>query len=253
MYDDLSRYYDLAHAGLTEDIPFVLGLAAEASGPILEIGCGSGRLLLPLARAGHYVTGVDSSPAMLAIAAQRLAQEDDAVRERVRLLEADATAPLPSAAGTMALALVGFNTFMHFSELEAAATLRNAARLLRPGGVLCIDVDNPFELALVQDEAALALEEEWADPATGQVVQQWATYAPAEDGQAVDVTWVFRELGAPAPAEITVQMRYHYYYPHQVDLLLQQSGLRLVALYGDYDRRPFGEESDRLLLLALAA
>ena len=53
MYDRLSRYYDLSHTALTDDIPFMLGLAAETGGPILELGCGSGRLLLPLAREGR--------------------------------------------------------------------------------------------------------------------------------------------------------------------------------------------------------
>ncbi len=67
MYDQIARFYDLTHAELTADLPFVLQLASEAGGPILELGCGSGRLLLPLARAGHSVIGLDLSGAMLAM------------------------------------------------------------------------------------------------------------------------------------------------------------------------------------------
>ncbi|MEZ4518635.1 MAG: class I SAM-dependent methyltransferase [Chloroflexota bacterium] len=72
MYDRLSRYYDLSHAALVDDIPFRLDLAQKADGPVLELGCGSGRLLLPLARAGYEITGVDNSPAMLAMAERQL-------------------------------------------------------------------------------------------------------------------------------------------------------------------------------------
>ena len=62
MYDQIAHYYDLTHADLTDDIDFILSLAQAVNGPILELGCGSGRLLLPLARAGFTVTGVDNSP-----------------------------------------------------------------------------------------------------------------------------------------------------------------------------------------------
>jgi SAM-dependent methyltransferase len=251
MYDRLSRYYDRSHAALTADIPFMLALAAETGGPVLELGCGSGRLLVPLARAGHAVTGVDNSPAMLALAERRLAAEPPAVRERVRLVAADMTAAyLPDEAATMTLALVGVNTFLHLAERPALAALRAVARLLRPGGTLCLDVDNPFTLAAIDEPVEPAVEAEWTDPEGGRTVRQWAAYGPAEGEQAVDVTWTFEEIGPGALEPTTVVMRYHYSYPHQLDLLLTQSGLRLAALYGDYDRAPFAEDSERLLLLA---
>ena len=72
-YDRIARYYDLTHDRLTADVPFLLAQAAEAGGPVLEIGCGSGRLLVPLARAGQTITGVDRSAEMLARAEPRLA------------------------------------------------------------------------------------------------------------------------------------------------------------------------------------
>ncbi len=256
MYDRLSRYYDLSHAALTDDIPFMLGLAAETGGPILELGCGSGRLLLPLARAGHPITGVDNSPAMLAIADQRLAQEDADVRARVRLVTADIAAAgsatyLAYESHTTGLTICGVNTFMHLDQAQALATLRTVSRLLRPDGLLCIDVDNPFALSAVDEAPEPELEQAWTDPATGRTVRQLAAYRNADTDQAVDVTWVFEESsGATTPERTVIEMRYHYLYPHQLDLLISQSGLRLMAFYGDYDRAPFDEDSDRLLLMA---
>lgn len=251
MYESLSRYYDAVHAAQTDDIPFMLALAAETGDPVLELGCGSGRLLLPLARAGHHVTGIDNSPAMLALAEARLAAEPPDVAGRVRLVTADMAAPyLPDETETMALAVAGINTFMHLAERPALAALRTVARLLRPGGRLCLDLDNPFAPAAVSEAADPAVEAEWTDPATGRTVRQWAAYAPVDGAQAVDVTWTFEESGPDAPPPATAAMRYHYAYPHQLELWLSQSGLRLTALYGDYDRGPFDEDSERLLLLA---
>ena len=65
-YDKLAPYYDRFHEALTADVEFVLSLAQQQDGPVLEMGCGTGRLLLPLARAGFEVTGIDTSAAMLA-------------------------------------------------------------------------------------------------------------------------------------------------------------------------------------------
>ena len=89
MYEHIARFYDLSHDRLVDDIPFLLRQAAEAGGPVLEIGCGSGRLLVPLIRAGFDVTGIDSSPEMLARAELRLAAESPLVGDRARLIHGD--------------------------------------------------------------------------------------------------------------------------------------------------------------------
>ena len=152
MYDQLARYYDLSHDRLTEDIPYLLQQAAETGGPVLEIGCGSGRLLLPLARAGYDVTGVDVSPEMLARAEARLAAEPADVRRRVRLLAGDArTLQLPGNE-TFGLIFFGYNTFMHLDEAAAGAALKRLRPMLRPGGRLLIDVAGPLMLSLAADD-----------------------------------------------------------------------------------------------------
>ncbi|MEZ4518636.1 MAG: class I SAM-dependent methyltransferase [Chloroflexota bacterium] len=177
----------------------------------------------------------------------------------MRLITADIASPqdpyLPNEAQTITLAIIGINTFMHLDERQAGTALRHIARLLKPNGRLCIDMDNPFTLAAVGGYAELEVEQEWLDPDTGQAIRQLSAYRAVEDDQAIDVTWVFEEQTAdnPVPEQTVVEMRYAYLYPHQYDLLLSQSGLRLVTLYGDYDRNPFDEASDRLLVIAQPA
>jgi SAM-dependent methyltransferase len=253
MYDRIARYYDLSHDRLTSDIQFLLDLAAGTGDPALELGCGSGRLLLPLARNGFHVTGVDNSTEMLARARVRLTGEPAEVRDRVELLAGDMAAlELPEAGSRFGLAFFGYNTFMHLDETRAGRTMRRLPLLLRPDGRLFIDVDNPLALAAAADDPDFALEEEIQDPQTGEFVRQYTAYEAVQGEQAVDVTWVYEtpNPASPTPLHTKARLRYHYLYPHQIDLMLGLVGLRLLALYGDYDRTPYREDSDRLLVVA---
>src|ERR1700730_18691528 len=74
-YAEIAPYYDLGMAGFDDDVGLYLGFAQHAKGRILELGCGTGRLLLPLAEAGFALTGVDRSAAMLEQARDRLVEE----------------------------------------------------------------------------------------------------------------------------------------------------------------------------------
>ncbi len=252
-YDHIARYYDLTHDRLTADVPFLLAQAAEAGGPALEIGCGSGRLLAPLARAGYAITGVDRSAEMLARAEARLAALPAEARDRARLLQADArTLALPSGEA-FGFAFFGYNTFMHLDEAAAGAILKRLRPWLRPGGRLFIDVANPLLLSQAADDPDFVLEDTLFDAAHGETIRHYTAYEAIPGEQVVDVTWVYetdREGQDEEPARQRAKVRYHYLYPHQYDLLLTLTGFRLTAIYGDYDRTPFGEESERLLLIA---
>ena len=247
-----ARYYDLSHDWLTDDIPFLLEQAAAASGPLLEVGCGSGRLLVPLARAGHTVLGIDNAPEMLGRAEARLAAEPPDVRARVQLVAADVKAlRLPDPTSSFALAFFAYNTFMHLDEAGAAAALRQLRALLRPGGVLLLDVDNPLALSAAGDDPDFALEDVLEDETRGETVRQYTAYATVPGEQAVDVTWLY-ESDAGNPPRSRARVRYHYFYPHQYDLLFGLTGFRLTAFHGDYDRRAFDEESERLIVVGEA-
>ncbi len=250
-YSRLAPYYDLLHAGLTEDVGFVLALVARNRGLVLELGCGTGRLLLPLARAGCRVMGVDNSAAMLALACRHLAKEPALVRERASLLAGDMTRAL-FAPETFALALVPYNTVMHLGPAEAAATIRAVARQLRPGGRLFLDVANPFAVERAPGDQPLSLERILTDPDSGTTIVVLAASQLEETAQRLHTSWLFDASPAGGgPVERTVvQVAYHYYYPHQIELLLQEAGLQLEALVGGYDDEPFDEAAERMLALA---
>ena len=255
MYEHIARYYDLSHDRLVEDIPFLLKLAAETKGPVLEIGCGSGRLLVPLLRAGYSVTGVDSSPEMLARAEIRLAAESPEARARVRLVAGDVKSLRLPPEDQYDLIVFGHNTFMHLDEVAAGTALKHLRPALRDGGRLVIDVANPILLSSAADDPDFALEDVLEDKIHGETIRQYTAYEAVPGEQAVDVTWIYEarddHLGDDERTS-KARLRYHYLYPHQYDLLLTLTGYRLTALSGDYDGAPFHEDSDRLILLAAA-
>ncbi|HEX5501234.1 MAG TPA: class I SAM-dependent methyltransferase, partial [Thermomicrobiales bacterium] len=81
----LARLYDAFP--FDADLPFYLELAAAQGGRVLELACGSGRVLVPLARAGHRVVGLDASPHMLALAREKLAAAGPEVAARATLVQ----------------------------------------------------------------------------------------------------------------------------------------------------------------------
>ncbi len=252
MYDQIAHYYDLTHDQLTDDVALILALAREAGGPVLELGCGSGRLLLPLARAGFSVTGVDNSSAMLARARARLAREETAVRQRLTLISGDMTALSLPDDPRFALAIIPYNTLLHLDSDQTAAALRGIRRALGENGRLFIDLINPIAIANTPNDLTLTLEASFTDPATGHTVLQLAANRLDDLEQTLHITWIYDASppeGGPIHRTIA-QATYHYLYPHQLELLLHEAGFRLHSLHGSYDGDPFAEESERLLIVA---
>ena len=139
-YGAYARFYDLDLEGMEDDLPFLEGMAARCGSPLLELACGTGRALLPLARRGFQLTGVDVSPAMLAIARGRL--QEAGLDGRVRLVQQDMRDLDLGGRFNLAFALV--NSFSHMLTLDdQLAALAAVRRHLEPGGILILDLFNP--------------------------------------------------------------------------------------------------------------
>ena len=250
MYERVAPFYDLIHADLVEDVSFLLALAERVGGPMLELGCGTGRILLPLARAGHSITGVDNSNAMLERAKLKLRSEPESVRSRMNLVSGDASSV--EVDGEFRLVILSYNSLMHFERPALAALLKNARNHLRGDGFFYVDVDNPFEVSDPNDDDLLVLERIMTDPESGDKIIQSASSWVDSDAQRRHISWLF-DVSAPAGGPLNrtiVETDYYYLFPHQLESMLAGAGFRLEALYGDYQRRDFGENSPRLIALA---
>ncbi|MGH2522591.1 MAG: class I SAM-dependent methyltransferase [Anaerolineales bacterium] len=247
-YDLLAHYYDLENADFAEDLDFWLGLAEEHGGPVLELGCGTGRVLLNLARRGHDVTGVDNSPEMLARLEAKLAQKG--VGQNAPTVIQGSMSDF-STAQRFRLAIMPFNTFMHMLTLEEQiAALANIRRHLQPGSVLALDMPNPGEAYMAQ-EHGLTLERTFADGE--RTVQQFSSEAIDRSSQLARITWLYDSVGPQGDVRRTiVPLTLRYTFPGEMRLLLERCGFALAHLYGDYDRSPLADGWPRMIVMAKA-
>jgi len=250
-YSTLARYYDLENAGFTEDLPFWQELADEYGGPVLELGCGTGRVLLNLARRGHATTGVDNSPEMLALLEEKIRRGEQllAPTNAPIILHADMTDF--AVERQHALALMPFNAFMHLLTPEAqTAALTCIRRHLQPGAALALDMPNPGE-AYAAQEQGLTLERTFKDGEN--TVQQFSSVVVDRAAQLARITWLYDSVAPDGTVRrTTVPLTLRYTFPGEMRLLLEKCGLALAHLYGDYDRSPLTDGSPRMIVVAKA-
>jgi SAM-dependent methyltransferase len=244
----VARFFDADYAGYDHDLPVLKAYARRTGGPLLELGCGTGRALISLAEAGYRVTGVDLSPEMLRIA-QAKAQAAR-VADRVTLIQGDyAEVPLP---GTYPFAFVLMNTFLHLlTGTDQLRALRHWRAHLQPAGLLLIDVFHPDPAVLAATDGRLEWDKTWTDPQTGTTVMKLSTRSVNPAEQTVHVTLIYDEITQDGQVHRTlVPYAIRYLWRFEAELLLDKAGFELEAIYGGWDLAPFEDASDRMLMVA---
>ena len=244
---DFPRLLQAQYASFQEDLPFWLTLAASGPGPILELGCGPGRVLSVLAQAGFEVDGLDYDPEMLRRAASRLPTSQ---RGPVSLIQGDLGRF--SLGRKYGLILLPCNTFAILDESAAEESLACIRRHLLPGGVFAAELPSPHEALEFHVDPAEPIDA-FVEPETGNPIQVYADQR-AEAGQnLVQVAWRYDELRPDGTVIRTqVPMLYYLWSPEGLGEAARRSGFSSHEAFGDYDRRPFSPDSRRLLFTACA-
>ena len=254
-YDRCAAFYegDYEAAGYHHDIPFYVELAREAArrsdGPVLELGCGTGRVLLPIARAGIEVVGVDASPGMLERLRGRLAEEPEEVRRRVRLLAGDVrSVRVPGGEGAFALVTAPFRVAQHLLTLEdRRAWLRTAAHHLRrdPPGHLVFDVFQP-DYEQIADSPVVSVDVDRLDPETGRRIRRVSRADHHPEIQTLDVTfeWLVAEPGGEERTERAIETTVRWYTHGEIECLLALEGFEVTDVWGDFEGTPFGPDAE---------
>lgn len=244
-YDPFARYYDADFHGYSEDVPFFRELSRRAGGPILELMCGTGRLLLPLAEDGHPITGVDISPAMLAVARHHL----DEAGLSASLIEGDVrSVDLPSHAYTMAF--IAVNSFMHLETVrDQLAALDTARRALARRGTLVIDLFNPDPIEIAREDNRIVLDRSYE--LDGRQVQKFVAIDSDAASQTSHVTYLYDETDAAGQVcRRTMRFVLRWFYRYEIEHLLARAGFSLRAVYGSYDLDEYATGSQRLIIVA---
>jgi SAM-dependent methyltransferase len=235
-YDNVTLYQN------RPDVDFYVECAKEIGGPVLELGCGTGRVLLPTAREGISITGLDRSPSMLDECRKRLADEPKDVQERVRLFEADMRHfELDQSFGMIT---IPFRPFQHLITVEdQLSCLHNARNHLFAGGRLVFDIFNPSLKSLTRDNLGEEVGEQ--PPFTmpdGQRVVRWDRVVSRDLFNQINhvelIYYVTHPDGREERLVHAFPMRYLFRY--EAEHLLVRSGFEIEHVYADFDKNPYG-------------
>jgi SAM-dependent methyltransferase len=253
---DFGRLYDAvpAYAGRS-DTAFYMEEAARAKGPVLEIGCGTGRVLIPTARAGAQIAGIDSSRAMLDRCREKLGAEAEAIRKRVALHEADARAF--SLRRKFALITAPFRSFQHSIMMDdQLAFLNSVAKHLAPGGRFVFDVFNPHLGALTKDRSAEADDTPESPVGDGRSLRRTARVPRVRFvDQVSEVELIYYVSDGPGQPEKRFVQAFEMRWFSRDELvhLLARAGMRVVATFGNFDRSWLTDASPEIVMVAEAS
>ena len=245
-YDD--EYADLAM--LQRDAGFLLAKLPARPRDVLMLACGTGRVAIPIAQAGHRVVGVDIDAAMLAVATRK--RDFVGLAERRLAFHAQDLLALDLGPRRFDVAAIVFNTFLVFTTLdEQDRVLQNAARHLKRGGTMWIDVFNP-DLALIADEEAINADVK--------------LFLSRELNVGVQRLTHLRDTGRPQVRETTFEYRWFderrkqhrrivkfdltYLFPRELTMLLERNGFAVESMYGNYDGSLVTSGSPRIIAVA---
>ena len=241
---DAPDLYDLMFEHFEFDLPFWTRVAHEAGGPILDLGCGTGRILLPLARAGADIDGIDASPAMIAQLQKKAVAHGLRVDTRVADMRGFTTSR------RYARVICAFNSFAHAEDTEQQlATLRAVRAALAPGGALVLHLSYPSPAYWAKPDGEPVMERETPIPGTDHRLQLWDGRAKQVVEQRQHSTNEYREVDVNG-----IVVRRHvgdsvqrWTYRFELELLLRVAGFARWELFGGFEGEPLERPDQQMI------
>ena len=245
---DAAELLDLDFGDFEDDLPFYDALARRGDGSILELGAGTGRVAIPLARAGLDVYGIDLSPAMVARANEKA---PDDLGARLHLSCGDMRDF--DLGRAFSLVFAAYGTFHHLlSADEQLSCLRAVRRHLSTDGLFVCDLRSMLHVDWESGESAPLLHD-WTRvlPRTGESVTKLRAVRPDQAAQIQRELHIYDiEAAGGAVRRVTQEVDLRFTSRYEMEALLREAGLVLEHLYGDYDLTPYNEASESLITLA---
>ena len=243
-YDLIAPFYDIEHAHYDEDVDLYRDFAVVCNGPVLELACGSGRLLLPLAEEGYEVTGVDTSATMLDLARQRLAYAG--VESRCKLVQQDICSL--QLEQKFRLAFIALGSFAHiYSRKQQQQALAAVRAHLSPGAMFVIDIANADARYLENMSGQVLHQGTWQGD-DGAILTHLVSPASSNTRHLLELTHFYDHYRQGQAVQRTMVRTWVYLFERgEMELLLEQAGFVIEDLYGDYEMGPFERESPRMI------
>lgn len=248
-YDIIAPFYDIEHTRFNEDLDMYRNFAELSGGMLLELACGSGRVLLPLAHAGYHITGVDSSPNMLEIAGQRAQAED--LTSHITLVQQDITRL--QLGHKFRMAFIALGSFAHLiTHQQQQAALTATRSHLSKGGTFIIDISNA-DARYMEELGGHVLHQGTWKRDDGSMLTHFVSPAASTDQHMLELTHFYEQHIQGGPVHRTVVTTHLYLFERgEMELLLEQAGFTLIDIFGDHDLGPYQLDSPRMICIAEA-
>ena len=256
LYDSfIADYYDESPvvSGRLQDVTFYRDAVSEFGDPVLELGCGTGRITMALADAGKRITGLDLSERMLERAVKKRAALNVDARERVHLVQGDMTRF--DLGETFRLVIIPFRPFQHLLEVQQQVDCLDCVRKhLTPGGRLILDVFQTDAERMhdpVHMREQLVTEYKTTDGRQVRITERVAAFHRAE--QRNDVEMIFSIAHRDGRQErLVFAWPLRYFFRYEIEHLLARCGFQVAAEYGNFDRTPMVDNSPEMIFVAEA-
>ena len=239
--------YDLYYSWLTDDVAFYVARAKQARGPVLEAGCGTGRVLLPTLQAGVDIDGFDIHPGMIDVLKKKAAAAGVTPQAWVADMR-DFTMPRK-----YALVTIPFRAFMHLTtQQDQIAALRCIREHLSGGGALVLNLFFPSFDKMIRPDGEHTLEREFTHPETGLPIAMYTTVSRDRVNQILNVERETIESDARGYAAKTHRDRFslRWTYKYEMELLLRTAGFSRWEVAGGFDGRPLVKDLDEMVWTA---
>lgn len=239
-FDD-AEYYDTAYRKRRNDVRYYTTLAEEIGGPVLEYGIGTGRIAIPIARAGIHVTGVDLSARMLAGLGTKLRREEPGVRARIRAIRGDMrTARIRR---RFPLVIAPFNTVLHlYQRSDVEKFFARVRSHLLPSGRFVFDFSLPRAENLGANPNHRYGAPRFRHPRSATLVRYGERFEYDPFRQVLLVNMEFSPEDGAMPW--TVPLAQRQYFPQEMEALLHYNGFSDLRWHADFTDAPPGEETD---------
>ncbi len=253
-YKLIAQHYDGSYTSRPDlnDVSFYLEMAKQNGGPVLEIACGTGRILLEIAKSGIDITGIDYSEDMLSILREKLRNEAEEVQNLVNLHLGDMRKF--SLEKQFRLVIIPFRSLQHMYTVEDQLNaFKRAKKHLDPqDGLLAFNVFYPNFNLLDQEMKEEVFDVEWADPLNlKRVIRRYfIRYSVNKLEQYMEGAFIYKSFeGNKLVKEEKTPLKMSYYTYPQFLLLFESSGLEIVHEYGSFDKAPIDICQEMIFIL----
>jgi len=249
VFDKIARFYDYEQEGFVKDIPFYVEYAKKCGGEVLELACGTGRVLIPMAQEGMKIAGLDISEEMLDITREKIEKLDENTKRDIEITKGDMRKfELKRRFSMIYIAFRSFQSLL--TKQDQGACLECVNRHLGDNGLFILDLFAPRYDILAQVKRSLNLDK-FYDKENHLYINRRCEdeYNLANQTLKEDRFYEWTDKHGKFHREIW-SFELAYLFRYEAELLLEKYGFKVENVFGDFDKSPYNYHSGEQIFVA---